>query len=290
MNTTAIAPVSAVSSGLLTALTQQLQADLTTPRAAHPQMLAYLADTFNTPLEKAAEFISTQLAEQDIYQLDIAFSPQFTPKLPQRLPYAQLLQAEPTAALNPEQIQQLINQLIEANLKTPLELPTGETAQCPLLDLFVERYVSRLHLGFALPALVLEAIALWPQAEQPHLQTLSRDGLLQTPHKAQLFALALNALPKATLPENQTAVSLAEFALDNLRTYRPKTVSDWQRQLAALAQSCEDDAALAETRSYHHHELKAANAGSDKDLHQAQAVRAHYQQLKAQALTLAACL
>lgn len=248
-------------------LYEAIKASLTEVRPANDQTLTSIADTYSYTEERLEQFMTEKLNDLELYELDIVFSPQFTPKTEDQVRFVALLDKE---AISEDQVKQLIQRLDHESLSTALKLRSGEEVILPLHEVFIDRYVSRLRLDKPLAKPLVGVYDQLPDSLKPHANLLFRDDSLKKAHKAEIVERLLQQDTADWTPDRLF------FLVDTLRTYRPQSMEDLVRQLDALIKSCEEDSVKAQERSYHNEELKHQHSGNVKDLHQAKDIQEHY--------------
>jgi hypothetical protein len=206
-------------------------------------------------------------------ELDLAFSPLFTPALENRLTYNALLG---TDYVNEALFSVVMLHLQESPMVMPILLPTGESVLLPVPEVGLRRYVKRLHLTDAIPDRLKPAIAEQVSIQdQPAICLNARDPLWQGEERLAIFDYFLN-----TMAQHQRLTPEKIFFLtDCVRTYRPRSLQDIERQLTLLIQSCERDLSNLSGRGFHSHQLQEkfhnAKAGHAEG-HDEQSVVANY--------------
>lgn len=252
---------------------EQAKADLSRPRPANEQTLAYIADQFSFTRDQLPQFFATRYAELDMAEQDIVFSPQFTPKFEDTLPYATILQDQ---ALTRDQMNQLVERLEQANIKTPLLLDDQPPVECPPTDIHLERFIGRLSLDAGIDAtLYAQLQQQCPADEQPMMLAILRDALYTKAHKRDMLVQVMNQLHADGTLRAATILALSDF----LRTYRPNDLAELYQQLESYMKTCIEDQANANDESFHHEQLKAEYAGSDHVVDRAKIAQNHYQDL-----------
>jgi hypothetical protein len=237
------------------AIYQLLVEDLTRLHPMPQQVASDLNDKHNAASGQSLEaFMRDTLPTLDDVALDLLFSPMFTPSNEERVRYMAVI-GEHT--LDGETIHRLCERVTEANLSMPVSAPSGETANMPIQQVSIDRYVPRLNLDKPLPEKLAHAIFhqnLVPDASRPLANLLFRDALWQSEER-QSWALAfLNVFAER---QNFSDEKL-NFLTDFIRTYRPNALSDLPRQLEHLIKSCEKDTETLPERVFHDQELKEA--------------------------------
>jgi hypothetical protein len=241
----------------INALFQQLEKDLLTPRVINQQVLNYIADHYGFHAERLGVFFAEKISELEDYELDLTFSPLFTPTVHDRKAYGTILGAQ---ALTSEQIAELERVLEDKRLSTTFVTYDGTEYPLLLKDVTIHRYVGRLFLDKPLASELYKAIErLVPQEQKGLVLMLSREDLWHEPGRRALLEGFLS------LYHNQDCYPVDKllYLTDFIRTYRPHSLPDLQRQLDSLIQSCEADLEKVRNRRYHDHELAERYSHSD---------------------------
>jgi hypothetical protein len=258
-------------------LIKKLAEDLSRERVITPQVQEYIINQYGVNLEEFPSFFADRVPTLEDYELDLVFSPLFTPTLSDRAGYGVILGHE---ALGSDEVRGLIETLAQKPVYA--HFLTGHRQNIPmaLQEVTIERFVDRLYLdrplSEGLNALIGEAV---PMALQGELRMLARESVWQGSWRQDLLAAFLQ------LFHLQQSVSLEKvlFLTDFVRTYRPGNLNDLQRQLDSMIQSCKQDLDNVQGRSFHDAHLKemyadteAFNAAAQAE---AQAVSQNYQQM-----------
>jgi hypothetical protein len=257
---------------------------LTAEQPASSQVIASITDSQGYTEDRLPEFFIETLDGLDEYEVDLLFSPQFTARLHHQTQFAQHFAK---CSISKHAIQKLADALEAEGHVSPLRVHMGLTLQCPLKAVMTERFMLSLGLHKPLHQDVLASIeAHLPEALQGMMALHGRKEIFQFQEYRTLFTevlMKLSSKEEASLPLIEETLV---FLVETIVTYKPKSIEALSLTLIHLIQSCQDDMATAETRSYFHTELLAGSAGSVDDMHEAEAVRANYAEIirKAQAL------
>ncbi|HEY9687941.1 MAG TPA: hypothetical protein V6C52_13280 [Coleofasciculaceae cyanobacterium] len=261
-----------------------LKEDLTAPRVMLAQVISYIQDHYSYASADVARFFVEKFPELEDYEVDLTFSPQYTPAEHNRLEYIPLLGEK---ALLPEEVAQLKRQLREANLSTTLKL-SEEHAEIPLPvhEQFIERYVTLLKLDQKLPeGIYTELVANVPEASRNEANLLARDDVWRGDNRQEI----LTAFLRVFKARDNFSVPKLSFLTGFIRTYRPGNLLDLERQFDALIESCKHDMDNMAGRGFADENLKkeyAASGGAKG--HNEESVWHHYRQMMEMAQLLKA--
>ena len=223
------------------------------------------------------QFVTQGLPTLEEYEVDLVFSPQFTPSTCQLSAAHDVLGVE---ALTTEQQAQCVESLLSKALKKTLQLASGETVEVPLDEVMIERFVSCLRLTRSLSE-ELQAAVKRLKSEQGDYIAISREAVLE---HAGPNAIAVQLLSTIAAQETETqSVHAYRYAVASLKTYKPKTADQFEEQLNRLIESCKDDMEQAQNRSYHSDQVKSKHLGSESDYYEAEAVKRRYELMIAEA-------
>lgn len=248
-----------------------LRADLTAPRILLAQVLDEIGDRYGYPETRLPLFFTEKMPQLEDYEVDLLFSPQYTPAEHNRLEYIPLLGA---AALSPAEVARLKRDLNEEALTVLLRTPDERVeVVVPLHEMFIERYVNLLKLDQPLPAGLYDEIARYvPEASRNEINLLARESIWREEGRTRILVAFL----RLCAARNTFSTLKISFLANFVRTYRPVGLEDLPRQLESLIRSCRADMETVDTRGFHDEQLKALNAGNRLVEPNAGDVRAHY--------------
>jgi hypothetical protein len=258
---------------------------LTRPHTISSQLQAQLADQFSCLTEDQMRlFFESTLPTLEEYEVDLLFSPHFTAKMQDKLAFLEQFSFVSIRKQDIEAIGQAIeSQTVMANF----ELPSGLKIPFQLKSVMVERFVMSLQLHKPLAPEMVDFIkSKCPECFQAVVSLALRDDIFKFEKYQQVFKAVCEKMIATQFLEQ----SLLMFLRDSIKTYTPQNVQDLSEKLDRLIQSCQDDIATADTRSYHHPHIQSGNMGSEHDHHEAEAVRANYQRIIEQSKALKALL
>ena len=126
-----------------------LRADLTAPKTLLKQVIQEINDRHGHSEAQLPEFFATVYTTLEEYQVDLLFSPQFTPAKHNRLRYIPFLNDK---ALSQQEIASIKSDLLSESLSLPFVTPDeGVEISVPLHEVFIDRFVNLLKLDASLP-------------------------------------------------------------------------------------------------------------------------------------------
>jgi len=251
-----------------------LSTDLTAPKTLLKQVLQEINDRHAHSETQLPEFFATLFPTLEEYQIDLLFSPQFTPAEHNRLRYIPFLNEK---SLSQQEIASIKNELVSANLSVLFTTPDAALEiSVPLHEVFIDRFVNLLKLDAPLPESAYADIqALVPEASRSEINLIARDSIWQSGNRYDILKAFL-LLFKAN---NSFSTLKASYLANFVHTYRPDNLNDVDRQLEALIASCKKDKDQAEGRGFMDEGLKALNSDNEIPQHSVEEIRAHYQHL-----------
>jgi hypothetical protein len=241
---------------------------LTALQVMSEQLRTQLADHYTCLTDEQIQtFFAEGLLKLEEYEQDLLFAPQFTVKAEQRIAFASPFALNVYAKKDVEAAALAIEAL---KLQVTFRLASGLELKVPLTAVIAERFMKSLHLHKPLSDSLRSFIEREiPENFRAHVALALRDDIFQFEKYQRLFIEVAHRL-----------------SAKNVWTYTPQALEDLAEKLERLIQSCQEDMATAETRSYHHPQILGSNMGSSHDHHEAQAVKDNYSQIikNAQAL------
>lgn len=234
-----------------------LKKDLCAPRVLLAQVLTYINDQYGYPSTELARFFSEKFPSLEDYEVDLIFSPQYTPAEHNRLEYIPALGEH---HLSVAELALLKNRLNEVKLQTAFKTQDNDQeVTVPVHEVFVERYVNLLKLDQKLPeGLYREILDTAPQESHNEVNLYARDGVWQNEQKRLILVAFLRTFHAL---RNFSTVKVS-FLTNFARTYRPAGLSDMDRLLDSLIKSCQVDMENVAGRGFHDEYLKALNVGN----------------------------
>src|SRR4051794_6460928 len=102
---------------------KMLQNDLSAPRTLLLQVIDYIHERYGYPAAHIRQFFSEKYPTLEDYEVDLTFSPQYTPAEHNRMEYIPLLGAK---ALSVSEVALLKRRLLDSRVETQLSTPDAE--------------------------------------------------------------------------------------------------------------------------------------------------------------------
>lgn len=251
-----------------------LKKDLCAPRVLLEQVLTYINDQYGYPGTELANFFSEKFPTLEDYEVDLAFSPQYTPTEHNRLEYIPALGEHHFSV---SELALLKNRINELKLQTAFTTPDNDTpVTVPVHEVFVERYVNLLKLDQKLPeGLYRQILDLTPQESHNEVNLYARDDVWHNEQKR----LILEAFLAVSHALGNFSTMKISFLTNFVRTYRPASLLDMERLLDSLIKSCQVDMENVAGRGFHDEYLKALNVGNPLTKGAERDVWAHYRHM-----------
>ncbi len=202
------------------AFVDAVAAELERPRALLKQVVDHLASHYSVSRDELGAFFTSQLDALEDYEVDLLFSPLFTPTLTDQSLFSDLLdrQTLPASAW-PVLLRKLIDRPTVAHLTTE----DGITHAIKLREVSLERFVTRLNLDVVIPDPLGKLLHSLPPAEdRALLKALARRIVWnKEPRRAVLFRYLLAATSEGFYRREDLLV-----LLKLMETYQPKDAAD----------------------------------------------------------------
>lgn len=202
------------------AFVDAVAAELERPRALLKQVVDHLASHYSVSRDELGAFFTSQLDALEDYEVDLLFSPLFTPTLTDQSLFSDLLdrQTLPASAW-PVLVRKLIDRPTVAHLTTE----DGITHGIKLREVSLERFVTRLNLDVVIPDPLGKLLHSLPPAEdRALLKALARRIVWnKEPRRAVLFRYLLAATSEGFYRREDLLV-----LLKLMETYQPKDAAD----------------------------------------------------------------
>lgn len=195
-------------------------AELERPRVLLKQVVDHLASHYSVSRDELGAFFTGQLDALEDYEIDLLFSPLFTPTLPEQAAFSELLDRQ---TLPTSEWSVLIRKLGDRPTVARLTTEDGATHAIRLREVSLERFVTRLNLDVVIPDPLGKLLHSLPPAEdRALLKALARRIVWnKEPRRAVLFRYLLAATSEDFY---QRADLLALLKL--METYQPKDAAD----------------------------------------------------------------
>ena len=122
--------------------------ELERPRPLLKQVVDHLASHYSVSRDELGAFLAEQLGALEDYEIDLLFSPLFTPSLAEQAAFSELLDRQTLPAGEwPALIRRLADRPTVAHLRTE----DGAAHAIRLREVSLERFVTRLNLDVVIP-------------------------------------------------------------------------------------------------------------------------------------------
>jgi len=229
---------------LLIALLPVVLEHLKERRALTPQTLGILSDEYGAMDDAAVTgFLHDKLGHLQDYEQDLLLSPTFTPATADRLRYMRVLQGNHLSSFQLH----TLGQQVMSHQPTATVVTQGETdIQFPFPEVTVERFIKRLSLDKPIVREAFERLLglvdQLTKSDYDRCLLQLRDPIWQSSaDRSDLLANQLLPQFIAVDSPSQKLAERLEAVTDFVRTYRPKSLEDLTRQLAALVESVKKD-------------------------------------------------
>ena len=195
-------------------------AELERPRALLKQVVDHLASHYSVSRDELGAFFDGQLDALEDYEVDLLFSPLFTPTLTEQAVFSELLDRRTLPA---GEWPGLIRKLTERPTVAQLTTEDGVTHAIKLREVSLERFVTRLNLDIGIPDPLGKLLhSLPPPEDRALLKALARRIVWnKEPRRAVLFRYLL-----ASTSENFYSRADALLLLRLMESYQPKDAAD----------------------------------------------------------------
>jgi len=173
-------------------LLEALAAELERPRELSSQVIKHIAGHHGVERDDVGAFLENELPNLEDYEIDLIFSPLFTPKLGDQAIFADLLGS---ASVARDQWPQLIETLAARPTQARLITPDGKTHVIPLREVAIERYVHRLRLDGGIPeevGRVLNQIS----SDRGLLRAIARRAVWESAPRQDILLRFLTSAPR----------------------------------------------------------------------------------------------
>jgi len=197
-----------------------IAAELAKPRPLLKQVADHLSSHHSASRDELGAFLAAEIEKLEDYEIDLIFSPLFTPSLDEQALYSDLLE---TAVLPAAEWPALVQALAARPTVARLTTEDGVPHRVPLREVTIERYVTRLNLDVRLPEPLAKMLAtLPPAADRAWLRALARHAIWKLePRREVLFHYLL----KSTSDHFYQRADAAAL-LKLMETYQPLDAAD----------------------------------------------------------------
>lgn len=195
-------------------------AELERPRVLLKQVVDHLASHYSVSRDELGAFLTGPLAALEDYEVDLLFSPLFTPTLTEQAAFSDLLDRQTLLASEwPVLVRKLEARPTVARMTTE----DGTTHGIRMRDVSLERFVTRLNLDVVIPDPLSKLLhSLPPPEDRAMLKALARRIVWnKEPRRAVLFRYLLASTSEGFYNRADLLV-----LLKLMETYQPKDAAD----------------------------------------------------------------
>ena len=199
--------------------------ELERPRALTPQVIKHIAGTHGVGRDELSRFLEQDVPKLEDFEIDLLFSPLFTPSLQDQMPFAELLGA---SSVPRGQWAEIEEQLLQGPTRSCLLSEDGQEHRLELRAVTIERYVHRLRLDASIPETLFKMILNLPPAkDRPLLKAIARRAVWESPARREILELFLSL----TACGEGTTDSAVSDLLKLVETYQPTSCHDLLERL-----------------------------------------------------------
>ncbi len=192
--------------------------ELERPRALTPQVIKHIAGTHGVGRDDLSRFLVEDVPKLEDFEIDLLFSPLFTPSLQDQTPFAELLGASSVPRVQWAEIEA---HLLQRPTRSRLLSEDGLEHRLELRAVTIERYVHRLRLDAFIPEALLKMVLNLPPAkDRPLLKAIARRAVWELPARREILELFLSL---TACGEGYTATTACDL-LKLIETYQPSSV------------------------------------------------------------------
>lgn len=249
-------------------LIEKICEELTAERVLTKQVIDHLnshhevtPDTLADYFKRVRETMTVEMDDDlEDYEIDLTFSPLFTPRLNDRAKYSRILD---TVEVRHEDIESIIDAVLKKKLEACFRY--HDSTYCmPLHEVLIRRYIRLLNLITPLSKKVKQSIEnSVPENTQYIVKALARDPVWLPEHRQDF----LIAFLKVFKEKKNFSVDKLDYLTDFVRTYRPVTILDMEPMLNNLIEACNEDVHKIEGGHYlyYHDLIERHYMGSDNE-------------------------
>jgi hypothetical protein len=197
-----------------------IAAELERERPLPKQVADHISSHYSTSRDQIGGFLKGGLDGLEDYQIDLIFSPMFTPGLADQAVFADLLDS---ATLPSAQWPALIQRLFDRPTLAHLTTEDGVTATIRLRAVTIERYVTRLHLDIPLAEPLSRLLnTLPPVGDRALLKAIARRPVWKAEGRHDVLFKYLLAATANHFYAREDLVALLKMA----EAYQPADAAD----------------------------------------------------------------
>jgi hypothetical protein len=184
------------------------------------QVADHLSSHHSVSRDELGHFLTTELDRLEDYEIDLIFSPLFTPTLEDQASFSSLLD---TTTLALEEWPALVRAIAQRPTRARLVTEDGQTHELQLREVTIERYVTRLNLDVTLPDPLARLLDNLPPAEdRALLKALARRAIWRIESRRDVLFRYLLAATSNHFYNRDDVIGLLRL----METYQPNDAAD----------------------------------------------------------------
>jgi hypothetical protein len=197
-----------------------LARELARPRPLLKQVTDHLCSHYSLARDELVRFLTDELARLEDYEVDLIFSPMFTPTLEDQAAFSDLLE---TATLPAIACPELIDRLAALPVIGRVIVEDGQEVPVKLRPVVIARFVNRLNLDVAVPAVLAKLLnSLPPAGDRALLKALARRPIWQAEPRREILFRFLVATTSGDAYHRDDLVALLKL----METYQPRDAAE----------------------------------------------------------------
>ena len=189
--------------------------------------------------DEVSRFLENDVPKLEDYEIDLLFSPLFTPSLREQVPFAELLGA---TAVPPAQWGEIEDQLLQMPARGCLITEDGLEHRMPLRTVTIERFVHRLRLEAVIPERLFKIITSLPEtADRPLLKAIARRAIWELPSRREILERFLTRTGCGDGGSPNTTVELLKL----IELYQPPTLQALLERIPRLIEVARNERTTA---------------------------------------------
>ncbi len=213
--------------------------ELEKPRPLLKQVADYITSRYMVARDGMGEFLESEVEKLEEVDLDLLFSPQFTPTIEDQAAFSDLLDG---GTVSSDQWPEIIIRLERRPTTARLVTEDENVHKVVLRDVSIERFVNRLNLDRGISDQLAKVIdSLAPTENRRALKAIARRPIFKDGGKGEIL---FQYLVKSTADDFFTLTDALEL-LRILETYRPSDSADLLERIPKLLEVLELEVSAA---------------------------------------------
>jgi hypothetical protein len=203
------------------------------------QVVDHVASRHDKSRDELGTFLEEGIADLEEFEIDLLFSAQFTPTLADQAAFSETIDQE---QLDREQWDSLIEALTKRPTVASLETEDGQRHSIQLIDVTIERFVTRLNLDTEIPEPLRDMLDnLPPETDRALLKAIARRPVFRDAGRRELlFRFVL----QTTSEDSYCAQDAVDF-MDLVEAYKPTDAADMLARIPNWLEILENEVTAA---------------------------------------------